>query len=153
MKSKQNLEIDTQHGFTLVELMVVIATIALLASIILISLNNARIKGRDTRRISDIHQLTTALELYFNQNFGYPVQTVTAKTIPGAFVGTFVSQLPVSPLPPDSATCAAAATGGINNDYLYTSATGATYSLTFCLGNGLGALGAGVHTASPSGIN
>lgn len=60
--AKQN----TQKGFTLIELLVVIAIIGLLSSVILASLNGARKKGRDARRLSDIKQLQTALELYYD---------------------------------------------------------------------------------------
>ncbi len=67
-------------GFTLIELLVVIAIIGLLASIVLASLNSARKKSRDTRRIADIKQLQVALEFYFDGvgNATYPVATTGA---------------------------------------------------------------------------
>lgn len=52
------------RGFTLIELLVVIAIIGILASIVLASLNSARRKSRDARRIADIKQIQLALELY-----------------------------------------------------------------------------------------
>lgn len=61
-------------GFTLIELLVVIAIIGILASVVLASLNTARRKSRDARRISDVKQLQLALELYFDGNGqAYPV--------------------------------------------------------------------------------
>ncbi|HQB76688.1 MAG TPA: prepilin-type N-terminal cleavage/methylation domain-containing protein, partial [bacterium] len=62
-----------RKGFTLIELLVVIAIIALLSTLSVVALNNARVKSRDARRLSDIKQIRTALEMYFNQNNSYPI--------------------------------------------------------------------------------
>lgn len=60
-------------GFTLIELLVVIAIIGLLASIVLVSLNSAREKARDTKRLSDMHQIVLALNMYYDDHNGnYP---------------------------------------------------------------------------------
>jgi prepilin-type N-terminal cleavage/methylation domain-containing protein len=59
-------------GFTLIELLVVIAIIGILSSVVLASLNSARTKARDAKRISDIKQLQLALELYYDVNGEYP---------------------------------------------------------------------------------
>jgi len=61
-----------KKGFTLIELLVVVAIIGLLSSIVLASLNSARIRARDAKRLSDIHQIQIALELYFDDNSEYP---------------------------------------------------------------------------------
>jgi prepilin-type N-terminal cleavage/methylation domain-containing protein len=65
-------------GFTLIELLVVIAIIGMLSSIILASLNSARNKARDARRISDLRQVKNALELYYDANGSYPLTTTHA---------------------------------------------------------------------------
>lgn len=57
-----------QKGFTLIELLVVISIIGLLSSVVLASLNSSRTKARDTRRISDIHQIGLAIRLYIDTN-------------------------------------------------------------------------------------
>lgn len=63
-----------QKGFTLIELLVVIAIIGILATIVLVSLNTARSKARDTRRISDLRQVALAMEMYYDSNptVGFP---------------------------------------------------------------------------------
>ncbi len=58
--------IKSERGFTLIELLVVIGIIALLASIVLVSLNTARMKARDARRESDLRSIQTANELYYD---------------------------------------------------------------------------------------
>jgi prepilin-type N-terminal cleavage/methylation domain-containing protein len=62
-----------KNGFTLIELLVVIAIIGLLASIVLVSLNTARAKARDAKRLSDMHQIQIALAMYYDDKNAYPV--------------------------------------------------------------------------------
>ena len=59
-------------GFTLIELLVVIAIIGILSSVVLASLNSARKRARDTRRLSDMNQIQTALEYYYDNHGRYP---------------------------------------------------------------------------------
>lgn len=61
-----------RKGFTLIELLIVIAIIGILASALLVSLGNARQSARDARRIADLRQVQSALELYFNSCGFYP---------------------------------------------------------------------------------
>ncbi len=61
-----------QRGFTLVELLVVIAIIGLLATVGVVSLNRARAKARDAKRLSEVTQISKTLELYFNGKTEFP---------------------------------------------------------------------------------
>ena len=75
-----------QKGFTLIELLVVIAIIGILATIVLVSLNTARSKARDVRRLSDLRQVALALEMHYDDNpsTGYPGTSGSCTTIPAS---------------------------------------------------------------------
>ncbi len=70
-----------KKGFTLVELLVVVAIIGLLAGIAVVSVNSVRIKARDARRIADIKQIQNALELYNNEKGGLYPETASTKEL------------------------------------------------------------------------
>ncbi len=60
-------------GFTLIELLVVIAIIGLLSSVILASLNSARLKAQDAQTQANFSSLYTALQLYYDKHGSFPV--------------------------------------------------------------------------------
>ena len=78
------------RGFTLIELLVVIAIIGILSSVVLASLNSARTKSRDARRISDIKQIQLANELYFDSVGSYASTTA-------ALVPEYLAAIPIDP--------------------------------------------------------
>jgi prepilin-type N-terminal cleavage/methylation domain-containing protein len=125
-------------GFTLIELLVVISIIGLLSTLAIAGFNNARAKARDAKRVANIKQIQTALEMYYQDAGGYTV----AAAMPAAIAtggNTYMSQVPTNPTP-NGAT------------YVYTSADGASYTITFNLESGTGSLASGNHTASPAGV-
>lgn len=62
-----------QSGFTIIELLVVVAIIGTLASIIMVSVESARSKARDTARRAALNQIQIALELYRNDHGTFQV--------------------------------------------------------------------------------
>ncbi len=61
-----------KKSFTLVELMVVVAVIAILATALLIGLGGARKKARDAKRLSSVKEIQNVLELYYAKEGNYP---------------------------------------------------------------------------------
>jgi prepilin-type N-terminal cleavage/methylation domain-containing protein len=60
-------------GFTLVELLVVVAIIALLSTFAIVALGSARARTRDVKRFATVREIGNALEMYFNENNSYPI--------------------------------------------------------------------------------
>jgi prepilin-type N-terminal cleavage/methylation domain-containing protein len=114
-----------ERGFTLIELLVVIAIIGLLSSVVLASLNGARLKGRDARRISDLKQMQTALELYYSNQGSYPVLT-TVNTTQAGFTTALTPLVSEGDIP-----AVAADPNGGTATYYYKSTAGGTF---YCLG-------------------
>jgi prepilin-type N-terminal cleavage/methylation domain-containing protein len=141
----QNMK-TKQKGFTLIELLVVIAIIGLLAGVVLVGLNSARTKARDAKRLSDVRQISTAMDLYYSTCQSYPV--VTAATVLGgqsimdgtnaacgnhqggstgdggigATTGNnILANVPAAPLPADGTCSTAGPSSGDANPYTYTS--------------------------------
>lgn len=63
---------SASKGFTLVELMIVIAIIGTLTGLVASNFVSAQAKARDARRKSDLTQIQRALELYYNDFGHYP---------------------------------------------------------------------------------
>ncbi|HBV33673.1 TPA: hypothetical protein DIC39_00470 [Patescibacteria group bacterium] len=152
-----------RKGFTLIELLVVIAIIGILSTLAVVALNNAREKARDAKRIADIKQVQTALELYFTDNqTGYPfLGTVTYPITLGSgtscttacdvldesaagFVDTgvgtiYMGLVPANPSPGGTA-------------YTYDTTDGSDYCIAYTLEGDTGGLVAGAVAATPSGM-
>lgn len=60
-------------GFTLIELIVVMAIMGVLAAIGMGSYNGVQSKARDAKRKSDLANIARALEMYYNDNKEYPM--------------------------------------------------------------------------------
>lgn len=92
-------------GFTLIELIVVIAIIGMLASVVFALLSDAQRDAKDKRRISDLQQIQTALELYYIDHQSYPRESegVNGNTATNDTFGDAIDQY-LSGLPRDPAS-------------------------------------------------
>ena len=111
--SLKKIRASSALGFTLIELLVVIAIIGVLASTVLASLNSARAKARDARRLADIKEIEKALQFYYDANGRYP--DVTGGGVGGwevsylpdfmEYLQPYISRTPTDPInsgPPSS---------------------------------------------------
>lgn len=99
---KYKPNITTNKGFTLIELLVVIAIIGVLSSIVLASLNSARIKARDARRKADLRSLELAIQLYYDSTGTFPdSETTHLGDWPAGYktqLAPYISKPPLDPL-------------------------------------------------------
>ncbi|HAZ16531.1 MAG: hypothetical protein A3H59_02750 [Candidatus Jacksonbacteria bacterium RIFCSPLOWO2_02_FULL_43_9] len=122
-----------RHGFTLVELLVVISIIALLSSLATASFNSARKKARNAKRMSDLKTISLALELYYDTNNAYPITGVntfrsecaawgsyTPANVALGLVPTYIATFPSDPKMIITANTSC---------YLYRSDTGTAYKI------------------------
>lgn len=83
----------SRTGFTLVELLIVIAIIGIFNAILFGSIASSKAKGRDVRRITDMKQIQIALALYFDNNRGYPQGTALDALVAGGYM----AEIPIDP--------------------------------------------------------
>jgi prepilin-type N-terminal cleavage/methylation domain-containing protein len=85
---------SAKRGFTLIELLVVIAIIGILSSVVIASMNSARVKARDGRRVSDISSIKLALDLYYDEHQSYPLNYSALAT---GLAPSYIPTIPVDP--------------------------------------------------------
>ena len=170
-----------RRGFTLIELLVVIAIIGLLSTLAVVSLNNARQRSRDAKRLSDVKQMQTALELFYSENGSYPLSdSASAGNIliaddrndggTGTVFSSLLATVPIAPTPADGSGATACTV--TTNKYVYkaqnsdttpaecndaTPSTGdigkcKSFQIDFCTGKDTQGITAGQHSVTPAGI-
>ncbi|PIR78043.1 MAG: hypothetical protein COU28_03775 [Candidatus Magasanikbacteria bacterium CG10_big_fil_rev_8_21_14_0_10_36_16] len=145
-----------KKGFTLIELLVVIAIIGVLSTLAVVALGSARQKANDAKRLSDIKQVQTALELFYTDHSSYPTTTAIAIDLgddthaclnTSGFHATGSTECPspymgLVPKGPDA-----------NEYYDYVSTDGTGYTIHGILTAGAGGFAIGTVTATESGMS
>lgn len=84
-----------QRGFTLLEMMVVVAIIAILAAILLPNFTRARAQAMTAACMGNIKTIATALELYYSDNQAYPA--ASNKAVQDLGLTGYLNQTPIDP--------------------------------------------------------
>ncbi len=71
----RNIDIKKSHGFTIVELLVVIVVIGILAAITIISYTGILQRANTTKALSNAQSAQNVAEIYFSDKTAYPVTT------------------------------------------------------------------------------
>ena len=113
-----------QHGFTIVELLIVIVVIAILAAISIVAYNGSQERSINSRRLSDVRTIEKALELYKTQIGSYP--TAQSNTTggwerssinPGNFIQALKTQKIIDTVPVDPVNSAPNGSTGAENTF------------------------------------
>ncbi len=114
--------LSIQKGFTLVELLVVVAVIGILSTLLVANFIGVRQRGRDAQRKSNLRQMQSALELYRADQAGYPTSLPACgaafTSIDGKAI--YMQKVPCDP-------------SGVS--YSYTSSDTTKYTVIGCLEN------------------
>lgn len=151
----------TKRGFTLIELLVVIAIIGILSSVVMASLNSARTKARDAKRVADLKQVKTALEMYSDSNSQQYPATLAALATGGQLpavpsdplnTGVYVYSYAALDTDSDAATCEGYHLGATleeTGNVVFSSDADAAAG-TACTGSAADFSGAGVASCDPA---
>src|SRR3989344_2658268 len=97
-----SLKLKNKLGFSLIELLIVVAIISILSTLLMVNFIAVRQRGRDAERKSNLRQIQSALELYRADEDSYPppADNTVGECIgnPSDCTGTvYMKKVPVDP--------------------------------------------------------
>lgn len=102
MKNNKGHILSRVEGFTLIEMLVVIAIVGLLSSVVLVALGPSRNKAKDARIVSDINQARALIETRYDLVQGKYVYAAADFTSLSSDVSNNGGSLVIQPTPPAS---------------------------------------------------
>ena len=117
-----------RFGFTMIEILVVVAIIGILAALLFPSFNGLLASARDNERKSELSKLKVALQVYNTYNNKYPTTTDWVSvnddpSFPQILNKTYIDSIPVDPLYPQTDAA------GEKYSYYYNATTSDAYIL------------------------
>jgi len=146
------IALGKKNGFTLIEMLIVIAIIASLSTLTLLTFGKIRRQQRDTNRVSDMSQLQIALAAYKRDLGIYPSIITGGEEIRSVGNSTTTVYMAKVPIPPSERDGSCASYALYSSYYYLPSSDFKSYCLFFCLGNNSSELTAGAKIANPFGV-
>jgi hypothetical protein len=135
---------NQENGFTVLSFIFFCVICFVIIMVVASAYGSGQRLDRDTRRITDVSMINTALKSFYQDNGFYPQQE--SDGIPKG-IRDYISFWPQAPTPADG-SCTKD-TNQYNYNYLN---SGNNFSLTFCLGKTTKNIKGGLRTINPIGI-
>lgn len=101
-----------QKGFTIIELLIVIAIIAILALFVINNIQGGQAKARDQQRVNDVNAIKNKLEDVYNEKSSYPL-TADTTTLEGIEEGALKDPIGNQDISNNAAVATMSATDGV----------------------------------------
>ncbi len=101
-------QLNNHFGFTLIEILVAMAIVAIITAALWGNFTSSLIKGRDSRRKQDLDNIAKALELYYNDNRTYPITLPPwgdRFVHPTNSMVVYMQKIPADPATPNATYC------------------------------------------------